>query len=700
MRHTVLQTKSHRGVALLMVILIAALAFVGVVAALSFIRPRTAMVKGESAADRALSCADGIIDRVVDQINGFGLSYAAETNPSSTSPNQDSAMNTVMLQLLEKVNGPPSGGNTDSLTAASARTQTYLINAATNDIFLFEHGTGTIGNELNTGKFDRITSLALSPVYEAVGLAGLRQKYPGGNWFGAVTGAQYNMVTDSPGVTNPDSWTLTCTAWSVQQPDIKRTVQAQVQKGNLGIATNLGTPGTPGIPGTPDTTPWYISIAPTSGQPGTLTSFADFVFLSREDVAFAKSSVVTGDVMSNGAVWNGGWIEGMTTAVGNVYDTDRSGNGPGHFGANAEIRSVALADGTAKRYQDPANFPNGQAQINAAGNSSTGAQGVYRITSGADPATIEFLANGTLKINGGSAVSMPANGLIYVRGRDVKVHGVVNGRVTVVADEYSTGGWSPQISGGDIDIDGNLTYAHDPVLVDGVIMNTTPDALGLLAEDNIVLDRTYYASLASRTDKRELDVDAAAMAVNGWIGIDPNASSHLSTTTPHYTLVWRGARIFASFDNAPEVSSGGWTQGYEVKQSKYDYGLKNYMCPPGFPYTHQANSPPVAGESGRLQQLIEDKDTALLNTLRGMTVSSLTMVKSGENWYGDQHAYYHVHSSDGKDYYRGMTTVGGTPGTLSTPGTDPTYTGAYSTADTLYRLVWREAIGTPLQPLD
>ena len=672
MRHALLRTKSHKGVALLMVILIAALAFVGVVAALSFIRPRNAIVKGESASDRALSCADGFVDRLVDQVNGFGLSYASEASSTSVT-----AMETVMADLLEKVNGPTSGGTTETLALASARTQTYAINARTNDIFRLEHGTGTI----DTGSFHRIVSLAApADTLYVTGLAALRQTDASGDWFVSVVGAQYNMVTESPTVTYPDSWTLTCTAWSVQNPELKRTVQAQARKGNIGTTTS-------------DKTPWYVSIAPTSGQPGTLTSFADFVFLADDDIAFAKSSVVTGDVMSNGTIYNGGWLQGQTAAVGNVYDTDRSNNGPGHFGPSFEIRSVALADGTAKRYQDPANFPNGQTQIAAVGNASTGAQGVYRIIASASntTTTIEFLANGTLKIKGGSAVAMPANGLIYVKGSDVKVHGVVKGRVTIAADEgtYSTGGWPSSVtSGGDIRIDGNLTYLHDPTLTPDAPLLTIPDAMGLLAKNNIILDATYYESLASHADKRELHVDAAAMAVTGWIGIDPDASSHYSSTTPHYTLIWRGARIFASFDNAPERSSGGRTQGYEVKQSLYDYGLKNYMCPPGFPYTRQANSPPVAGESGRLQQLIEDTDTVLLTSLRGMAVSSLAIVQSGQNWYGDSHAYYHVTYS-GKDYYRGATTTGG--------GATATYT---TTGFLLYRVEWREAIGTPLQPKD
>jgi NADH:ubiquinone oxidoreductase subunit 3 (subunit A) len=96
MRHLVLKGTCRKGVALLMVILIAALALVGAMAALSFIRPRTAMVKGQSASDRALSCADGMIDRLLDQINGFGLAYEATTDPV-TNPDATTAMDEVLL---------------------------------------------------------------------------------------------------------------------------------------------------------------------------------------------------------------------------------------------------------------------------------------------------------------------------------------------------------------------------------------------------------------------------------------------------------------------------------------------------------------------------------------------------------------------------------------------------------------------------
>lgn len=675
----------HRGIALLMVILIAALAMTGVVAALGLVAPRSAIVKGESASDRALSCADGLVDRMLDQINGFGLAYASEVSASGGTA--QSALDGVMLQLMQQVNGS-SAAESDTLAAALARTQTYLVNAATNDIFRLEHGTGT----LDTGKYDRVTSLSTtsSPVYVATGLSQLRGMYPSADWFVAVTSGVYNMVTDpgTPPNPMPDSWTLTCSAWSLQNPEIKRTVQAQAQRGNLRAATT----GT-------DVTPWYVSIAPTSGQPGTMTSFADFTFLSDTDIAFAKSSVISGDVMSNGDVYNGGWIKGATTAHGAIYNTDGQGKGPGQFGDPARNLSTALNDGTAKRYQDKANFPNGQTQINAIANESTGAQGVYRIVAGADPATIEFLNNGTLKINGGTPVSMPANGYIYVKG-PVEVKGVVNGRVTVVADagSYVVHQWygdrTVQTSG-NITISGNLTYAHQPTLADGVAIQTTPDALGLLAKDNVILGKDYYESLASHSDKRELDVDAAAMAVNGWIGIDPNASSHTSSgghaASPPYTLVWRGARIFKSFDNAPEVTRGSSTQGYEVKQSMYDYALKNYNCPPGFPYTRQANSPPIPGESGRLQQLIESSDAAVLQQLRGIPVGSLQVVGSGQNWFGDAHAYYHV-TYNGKDYYRAQQSQ------MSGTGS---YTATYD-ADSfsLYRVAWRESIGVALQPHD
>ncbi len=753
-----LHTRSRQGVALLMVILVAALAFVGVVAALSFVNPRTSMVKGESASDRALSVADGMIDRILGQVNQFGLSFTGESATDA-----ESAQDEVVLKILEGINGEPPAGVTDDFAKVLQRTQTYVINAATNDIFLLRHGTASAAGISTTGTFDKVLSLAplqLQTVSGAggKGLKGLQDTFPGGDWFVAVTGARYEVVSDQPSVT-PDSWTLTCTAWNAQNPTLTRTIQAEASKGNV-----RNTNANPS-----DNSNWYVSVLPTSGQPGTLTSFADFVFLADDDIRFAQSSVVTGDVFANGNVYNPGTIMGTTTAGGHgqyyaprwvdpvvvpdkvvppsgwvppVYKRGKlitpgyykypgytipgytipgywtegtwqypgyvygastsSGTSIGKFGPNAESLTAAKADGTVKEGQDPANFPNGGKSIDDAAAATKGT--IYSITAtGSNPATIEFLRDGTLKINGGSPVAMPANGLIYVEGGSVKVKGEVNGRVTVVAggtvqkdysgnpvhDSYG----NVERTGGDIRIVGNITYVHPLMLTPGETLPTTPDSLGLLAHRNVILDKTYYGTLASRVDKRELEVDAAAMAVTGWIGIDPDAGWHTSSgryaADPPYTLVWKGARIFASFDNAPENTSGDQTQGFEIKQSNYDFSLQKYKCPPGFPYTRQSNSPPVQGETGRLQQLVEDADKDVLTYLRGVQLTASNIVQVGQNWYMDPNAYYHV-SYNGHDYYRANGSTGGS-----------SWTAMYDkTGSPLYRVDWRESIGVPLQPHD
>src|SRR5664280_2178404 len=102
MKHTLPQKRCHEGVALLMVILIAALAFVGVVAALSFIRPRNAIVKGESASDRALSVADGAVDQLLNAVNRLGFAYGSITGSGGTSA---AATTAVVKQALADVNG-------------------------------------------------------------------------------------------------------------------------------------------------------------------------------------------------------------------------------------------------------------------------------------------------------------------------------------------------------------------------------------------------------------------------------------------------------------------------------------------------------------------------------------------------------------------------------------------------------------------
>ncbi|GEM_PF-3843107 len=190
---------------------------------------------------------------------------------------------------------------------------------------------------------------------------------------------------------------------------------------------------------------------------------------------------------------------------------------------------------------------------------------------------LHFLENGTIQVKEGSGstriINMPNNspvtlsdgtvyngGVIYVEG-DVTVRGKVNGRVTVYASD-------------DVWIESDLTYVHPPVTNPNQIPDYIPDALGLIARDDVIIHKNA---------PEHLRIDAAVLAQTGSFGIDPNANEHKYNANGH-VLDFRGSQTFYSSDNAPAVynsSSDKW-KGYETQLTYYDYNLKRAR-PPLFP---------------------------------------------------------------------------------------------------------------------
>ncbi|MGC9089441.1 MAG: hypothetical protein ACP5IV_04785 [Caldisericia bacterium] len=188
---------------------------------------------------------------------------------------------------------------------------------------------------------------------------------------------------------------------------------------------------------------------------------------------------------------------------------------------------------------------------------------------------LHFLENGTIQVKEGNGptriIPMPTNypvtlpngtiytgGVIYVNG-DVTVRGKVNGRVTVYASD-------------DVWIESDLTYVHPPVTDPNQTPNYIPDSLGLIAYDDVIIDKNA---------PEHLRIDAAVLAQNGSFGIDPNANYHPYNPNGH-VLDFRGSQTFYSADNAPAIISGNKVKGYETQLTYYDYNLRRAR-PPLFP---------------------------------------------------------------------------------------------------------------------
>jgi hypothetical protein len=190
---------------------------------------------------------------------------------------------------------------------------------------------------------------------------------------------------------------------------------------------------------------------------------------------------------------------------------------------------------------------------------------------------LHFLEDGTIQVKEGDGptrkLDIPNNspvtlsdgtvykgGVIYVKG-DVTVRGKVNGRVTVYASD-------------DVWIESDLTYVNPPVTNPNQIPDYIPDALGLIAYDDVIIHKNA---------PEHLRIDAAVLAQTGSFGIDPNANEHKYNANGH-VLDFRGSQTFYSSDNAPAIyntSSGKW-KGYETQLTYYDYNLKRAR-PPLFP---------------------------------------------------------------------------------------------------------------------
>ncbi len=277
------------------------------------------------------------------------------------------------------------------------------------------------------------------------------------------------------------------------------------------------------------------------------------------------------------------------------YWYDENGNGvqdPGELHSTVKI----VHDGPEKKYYLDLNFNNNYddgvdsvliyarqqesmdfSKVQEAGNE------IANLTYGTDyyfdnpnkTVTLHFLENGKIQVKVGYGhayiLDMPQNagtdengnpipgGVIYARG-NVKVFGKINGRVTVYSEK-------------NIYIMNNIEYVHPPITdKTAPPPDYTPDALGLIAHDNIIIHRTA---------PEHLRVDAAILAQTGWWGIDPYAHWHRYNPNGH-VLDFRGSQTFYSADWAPAIVSGNWIKGYETQLQYFDYNLHR-MRPPHFP---------------------------------------------------------------------------------------------------------------------
>jgi len=654
MRHALPQKRCHEGVALLMVILIAALAFVGVVAALSFIRPRNAIVKGESASDRALSVADGTVDQLLNAVNRLGFAFGSVSATGSTATLATTA---VVNKALADVNGGIVNG-------------TRVIYVRTNgDMYTLGLPGGSYPGQL--------VSWPITPggevLVDSLGLSHFAPAYATDNeWFEVDAQVTYDADPDIR-----DSWEIKATAYNISAPEIKRTVLAQARHGVVKTTEILNAALANGQ--------WY-----TYSEKPTLTPhfFCDYAGMYGESVNFGKYEVTEGPIFSSADLHMGGWAKDAVYSAGTVSaDAVDGGGDDGRFGpadnkGNAMTLSEAITAGLAKSGQAAPSWPKGDdalygSSINKSA-SDTGMQDVclpdYYINGGTTN-TVVFSVQGTVgkvSINGGAMMDLPTNGIIYVDGGNVTVSGTLLGRCTVGAGPTSSS------QNGIIYVGGNITYNTPPRNDPSLRLPANPDALGLVAYDSIVIPSSTYNA------NHTLRIDAAIMAVHGTFGIDGSASTHVVSSDPtqQYTGWWNGSQAAMSTANAPcMVINSTTVRGYEAQHTQFDWNLL-VSAPPMYPATAASGTPVTVHEF--LPVPLGSPVLAQLQSLTQSGVVALTPAQIDD--HGQSMYYKYTNPADGVTYYYGskfgVSTVTG-------------YTGTYDSAQ-LYRIAWREVIANPV----
>jgi len=203
-------------------------------------------------------------------------------------------------------------------------------------------------------------------------------------------------------------------------------------------------------------------------------------------------------------------------------------------------------------------------------------------------------------------------------------------------------------------------------------MPTTPDALGLVAGQQVFIPKATYNA------HHTLTLDAAIFSVTGGLQIDPTVGTHNENSNPHYEAFWNGSQALNDASKTPLTGSGNSTRGYELQHTNLDWNLKDYGAPPMFPGT---GTTAIPGEVDWVL-LKTPGDSAILSQLNG--VAPIALDASANDYDPAFAKYYYV--------------VGGTR--YYTAGSSGTMYAKYSpdqAALSRYRVSWREQIATPVR---
>ncbi len=652
--------RNRKGFAMIFVVLIALAMIIPAMILASSAVSRRKVVSGEAVSDRALSIADATVDRILNKINTFNFTF---TTPTIIDSNGDlnkatkEAQDYLIGYYISQINGgvPSPSDPTGSLATIKKSVSTFLYNFSNQHYYVIWDSTNNkVASVSAVGadgdiKNQKIKDLNTGDIYND--MLAIDSNYRTDNLWAEID-VRANYVADQ--------WVITDTAYLLSRPNVKRTIQAVAERGQ--VVANAGELANGN---------WYIRSE--TAQDKTVY-FSDFSGLYHTKVYFGQYETTKGPIRSDSNVYMGGWAHDPVYANGRVYDyaVDDGWAHDGRFGPDKKQLWWAKNHGYAVDGYPKANWPDGDTALFGSSpvRDPTDPNGGLQ-----DKAVPPYYVNGDATIvfsvvtdsNGnkvgkvtinGNTYDMPSNGAIFVEG-NVTVSGVVKGRCSVGARHK-------------IYIGGNILYSTPPRIDKDTPIppGYTPDALGLIAHNDILIPQETFAN------HHHLEIDAAMLSVTGSFGIGEGYSWHFIDGSGDYEAWWNGCQAVWNTSNAPAKVSGQWVKGYDIQHTNYDWNLYDYGAPPFYPAT---NSRTETEHSVRYKIVT---DSGLLNHLRSLTKDQLTPISSSASDYNSDYPYKYTYN--GVTYYYGNQFGFGAT--------------AHMRKTSLYRISWKEQIANPVKP--
>ncbi len=657
---TISKMRNRKGFAMVFVVLIALAMIIPAMILASNAVSRRKVISGEAVSDRALSVADATIDKILNKINTFNFTFTTPTiinSDGDVDTATKEAQDYLIGYYISKINGgvPSSSDPTGSLATIKKSVSTFLYNFSNQHYYVVWDSTNnnvapvsTVGPDGDI-KTKEIKDLSTGDIYNNI--LAIDPEYKTDNMW-----AEIDVRADYVA----DQWIINDTAYLLSRPNVKRTIQAVAERGQ--VVANGGELANGN---------WYTRSETTQDK---TVYFSDFSGLYHTKVYFGQFETTRGPIRSDSSVYMGGWAYDPVYAHNRVYDyaIDDGWAHDGRFGPDKKSLWWAKNNGYAVDGYPQADWPNGDAALfgSAPFRDPTDPNGglqdkafdqyyvngdatiVFSVVTDADGNKV-----GKVTING-NTYDMPSNGAIFVDG-DATVSGTIKGRCSVGASD-------------DIYIGGNIVY-EDPPRIDKdtpIPPGYTPDALGLIAYDDILIPGSTF------NVHHHLEIDAAMLSVHGSFGVTSDVPWHRINGSGEYEAWWNGCQAEWSTDNAPAIVSGNWVKGYDIQHTNYDWNLYDYGAPPFYPAT---NSRTETEHSVRYKIVT---DAGLLNHLRSLTKDQLTPISSSAPDYNPDYPYKYT--------YNGVTYYYGTHFSFGAT--------AYMRKTALYRISWKEQIANPVKP--